>query len=131
MNKYRSPLDPPLEPASPLPDNLILVPSSTPFGILTVTFSLACILPLPLQLLQGVPYHFTITVTLRTGLLNSEETLICSYFTSPRAIITSYWFRTFCRPTTRTGFTRFISSIPYIFFSTFVSIFQAYTNVIS
>ena len=39
--------------ASPLPDTLILVPSSTPFGILTVTFSFDCTFPLPLHLLQG------------------------------------------------------------------------------
>ena len=53
INKYRSPLDPPLDPASPLPDTLILVPSSTPFGILTVTFSFDCTFPLPLHLLHG------------------------------------------------------------------------------
>ena len=34
INKYKSPLEPPLVPASPLPDNLILVPSSTPLEFL-------------------------------------------------------------------------------------------------
>ena len=38
MNKYKSPLAPPLVPASPFPASLILVPSSTPFGIVTDTF---------------------------------------------------------------------------------------------
>ena len=55
MKRYKSPFAPPLLPASPFPDNLILVPSSTPFGILTVTFSLPCVFPLPLQLLHGSP----------------------------------------------------------------------------
>ena len=55
MNRYKSPLAPPLDPASPFPDSLILVPSSTPFGIFTVTFSLPCTFPLPLQDLQGFP----------------------------------------------------------------------------
>ena len=40
INKYKSPADPPLLPASPLPETLILVPSSTPFGIFTETLSL-------------------------------------------------------------------------------------------
>ena len=31
---YKSPFPPPFIPASPLPDNLILVPSSTPLGTL-------------------------------------------------------------------------------------------------
>ena len=42
MNKYRSPLLAPLDPASPLPANLILVPSSTPFGIVTEILLDAC-----------------------------------------------------------------------------------------
>ena len=53
MNKYKSPLEPPLDPASPFPATLILVPSSTPFGIFTVTFSFDCTFPLPLHLLHG------------------------------------------------------------------------------
>ena len=44
-NKYKSPLLPPLVPASPLPDNLILVPSSTPFGIVTDSLLEDCFLP--------------------------------------------------------------------------------------
>ena len=35
MNKYKSPLPAPLDPASPFPESLILVPSSTPLGIVT------------------------------------------------------------------------------------------------
>ena len=49
INKYKSPLPPLFVPASPFPDNLILVPSSTPLGILTETFSSLWILPLPLH----------------------------------------------------------------------------------
>jgi hypothetical protein len=45
INKYKSPLAPPFVPASPFPANLILVPSSTPFGIVTDSFFEACLLP--------------------------------------------------------------------------------------
>ena len=45
MNRYKSPVAPPLLPASPLPANLILVPSSTPLGIVTDIFLEACFLP--------------------------------------------------------------------------------------
>ena len=38
MNKYKSPLVPPLVPASPFPASLIRVPSSTPLGIVTDIF---------------------------------------------------------------------------------------------
>ena len=38
INRYRSPVTPPLVPASPFPASLILVPSSTPFGIVTDIF---------------------------------------------------------------------------------------------
>jgi len=38
INKYKSPLVPPLVPASPLPARRILVPSSTPLGIVTDIF---------------------------------------------------------------------------------------------
>ena len=38
INNYKSPLPPPLTPASPLPANLIRVPSSTPLGIVTDNF---------------------------------------------------------------------------------------------
>ena len=38
INKYKSPLAPPLVPASPFPASLILVPSSTPLGIVTDIF---------------------------------------------------------------------------------------------
>ena len=44
-NKYKSPVAPPLLPASPLLANLILVPSSTPFGIVTEIFLEACFFP--------------------------------------------------------------------------------------
>ena len=54
MNKYKSPLAPPFVPASPLPASLILVPSSTPFGIVTDIFFEACFLPWPLQSLHGL-----------------------------------------------------------------------------
>ena len=40
-------------PASPFPDILILVPSSTPFGILVNIFFLVCFLPIPLQFVHG------------------------------------------------------------------------------
>ena len=53
INRYKSPLAPPLVPASPFPANLILVPSSTPFGIVTDIFFEACLLPWPLQSLHG------------------------------------------------------------------------------
>src|SRR5210317_2061909 len=53
INKYKSPVAPPLLPASPLPASLILVPSSTPFGIVTDIFLEVCLLPCPLQSLQG------------------------------------------------------------------------------
>ena len=53
INKYRSPVAPPLLPASPFPANLILVPSSTPFGIVTDIFLDACFFPCPLQSLHG------------------------------------------------------------------------------
>ena len=53
MNKYKSPVAPPLVPASPLPANLILVPSSTPLGIDTAIFFEVCLIPWPLQSLQG------------------------------------------------------------------------------
>ena len=45
INKYRSPVAPPLVPASPLPASLILVPSSTPLGIVTEILLDACFLP--------------------------------------------------------------------------------------
>ena len=54
MNKYKSPLPAPLEPASPLPANLILVPSSTPFGIVTDNLFEVCFLPCPPQPTQGL-----------------------------------------------------------------------------
>ena len=54
INKYKSPLVPPLVPASPLPASLILVPSSTPFGIVTDTFLFVCLLPCPLQSPHGL-----------------------------------------------------------------------------
>ena len=53
INKYKSPLVPPLVPASPLPASLILVPSSTPLGIVTDTFLFVCLLPCPLQSPHG------------------------------------------------------------------------------
>ena len=53
IKRYKSPLAPPLVPASPLPANLILVPSSTPFGIVTDTFFDVCLFPCPLQSLHG------------------------------------------------------------------------------
>ena len=53
MNKYRSPLIAPLDPASPFPANLILVPSSTPFGIVTEILLDACFFHCPLQLEHG------------------------------------------------------------------------------
>ena len=37
-----------------MPDNLILVPSSTPFGILVNIFFLLCFLPIPWQSLHGL-----------------------------------------------------------------------------
>ena len=54
INKYKSPVEPPLVPASPFPASLILVPSSTPFGMVTEIFLDACFLPWPLQSLQGL-----------------------------------------------------------------------------
>ena len=41
---YKSPLVPPFIPASPFPDNRILVPSSTPLGILANIFLLTSLL---------------------------------------------------------------------------------------
>ena len=54
IKRYKSPLEAPLEPASPFPANLILVPSSTPFGIVTEIFFDTCLLPWPLQSLHGL-----------------------------------------------------------------------------
>ena len=53
INKYRSPLPAPLDPASPFPVNLIFVPSSTPFGIVTDSFFDVCFFPCPPQLEHG------------------------------------------------------------------------------
>ena len=53
MNKYKSPVAPPLVPASPFPASLILVPSSTPLGIVTDIFFEVCLFPCPLQSVQG------------------------------------------------------------------------------
>ena len=53
INKYKSPETPPLVPASPFPASLILVPSSTPLGIVTDIFFEICLLPCPLQSVQG------------------------------------------------------------------------------
>ena len=53
INKYKSPLAPPLVPASPFPASLILVPSSTPLGIVTDIFFVICVFPCPLQFEQG------------------------------------------------------------------------------
>ena len=50
---YKSPDGPPWYPASPSPDNLILVPSSTPAGISTDRLFFLSTLPVPLQELQG------------------------------------------------------------------------------
>ena len=61
--KYKSPLLAPLLPASPFPANLILVPSSPPFGIVTDNLFDVCFYPCPPQSLQGfvssspVPEH--------------------------------------------------------------------------
>ena len=52
-NRYRSPLAAPRGPASPSPESLILVPSSTPAGIFTLIVFSLCVLPSPLQELQG------------------------------------------------------------------------------
>ena len=49
MKRYKSPLPAPLEPASPFPASLILVPSSTPLGIVTDSLLLACFFPCPLH----------------------------------------------------------------------------------
>jgi len=54
INMYKSPFAAPFIPASPLPDNLILVPSSTPFGILATIFFLVCFCPIPLHPLHGL-----------------------------------------------------------------------------
>ena len=54
INRYKSPLAPPLVPASPFPASLILVPSSTPLGIVTETFLEVCLFPCPLQSVQGL-----------------------------------------------------------------------------
>ena len=54
MNKYKSPVVPPLVPASPFPESLILVPSSTPLGIVTDTFFEVCLFPLPLHSTHGL-----------------------------------------------------------------------------
>ena len=54
MNKYRSPVAPPLTPASPFHASLILVPSSTPLGIVTDIFFEVCLFPCPLQSEQGL-----------------------------------------------------------------------------
>ena len=53
MNKYKSPVVPPLVPASPFPASLILVPSSTPLGIVTDIFFEICLFPCPPQSVQG------------------------------------------------------------------------------
>ena len=37
-------------------------------------------------------YHFPVSATLRASLLNSKKSLVCSYFSSSRAIITSNRF---------------------------------------
>ena len=54
INKYKSPVAPPLLPASPFPASLILVPSSTPLGMVTDIFLDVCFLPWPLQSLHGL-----------------------------------------------------------------------------
>ena len=54
MNKYRSPFPAPLDPASPLPASLILVPSSTPLGIVTESLFDACFFPCPPQAEHGL-----------------------------------------------------------------------------
>ena len=54
INKYKSPPAPPLVPASPLPARRILVPSSTPLGIVTDNFFEACLFPCPLQSEHGL-----------------------------------------------------------------------------
>ena len=45
MNRYKSPFPAPLDPASPFPASLILVPSSTPLGIVTDNLLDACFFP--------------------------------------------------------------------------------------
>ena len=54
INKYKSPVVPPRVPASPFPASLILVPSSTPLGIVTDIFFEICLFPCPLQSEQGL-----------------------------------------------------------------------------
>ena len=54
INKYKSPVVPPRVPASPFPASLILVPSSTPLGIVTDIFFEVCLLPCPLQSVHGL-----------------------------------------------------------------------------
>ena len=54
MNKYKSPLPAPFDPASPLPESLILVPSSTPLGMVTDNLLEACFFPCPPQSVHGL-----------------------------------------------------------------------------
>ena len=49
---YKSPLGPPFTPAEPFPDNLSLVPVSTPAGILISSSFVTLTLPSPLQLVH-------------------------------------------------------------------------------
>jgi len=51
---YRSPCSPPLGPASPSPETLNLVPSSTPAGMSMSIFLVASTVPEPLHSLQDL-----------------------------------------------------------------------------
>ena len=53
MNMYKSPEPADRGPASPSPDNLILVPLSTPGGTFTDSFFVLFKTPVPRQNLQG------------------------------------------------------------------------------
>ena len=53
MKMYKSPEPAERGPASPSPDNLILVPLSTPGGTLTDNFFVLLRMPVPRQDLQG------------------------------------------------------------------------------
>src|SRR6056297_1103793 len=53
MKRYRSPVGPPRNPASPSPASRMRVPVSTPAGMFTLSARFFWILPAPPQALQG------------------------------------------------------------------------------
>ena len=79
---------------------------------------------LAITIITRVGYFFTISITLRTGLLYSKETLIGSYSTIPATIWASVWRITWLRSVTFASPTLFRCRKFNILFFSMLSFFK-------